>query len=67
MMFTYSNTHKKKAFQPRRPDLHSNTVAGAAAAKAETDKAKTYTGTYSPVTSNLQQLRLKPLAAWALI
>jgi hypothetical protein len=28
-------------------DLHSNTVAGAAAARAETDKANTYTGTYS--------------------
>jgi hypothetical protein len=34
-------------------DLHSSTVAGAAAAKAETDKAKTYTGTYSPVTTTL--------------
>eukprot|EP00953_Heterococcus_sp_UTEX-ZZ885_P001702 1443-Heterococcus_DN1.PRE.3 len=34
-------------------ELHSNTVAGAAAARAETDKANTYTGTYSPVTSNL--------------
>jgi hypothetical protein len=32
---------------------HSNTVAGAAAAKAETDKAKKYTGTFSPVTSTL--------------
>jgi hypothetical protein len=31
-------------------DLHSNTVAGAAATRAETDKANTYTGTYSPVT-----------------
>jgi hypothetical protein len=34
-------------------DLHSSTVAGAAAARAETDKANTYTGTYSPVTSTL--------------
>jgi hypothetical protein len=32
---------------------HSNTVAGAAAAKAEADKAKKYTGTFSPVTSTL--------------
>jgi len=32
---------------------YSNTVAGAAAAKAETDKAKKYTGTFSPVTSTL--------------
>lgn len=34
-------------------DLHSNTGAGAANARAETDKAKTYTGACSPVTSNL--------------
>ena len=34
-------------------ELHSNIVAGAAAARAETDKAKHYTGTFSPVTSNL--------------
>jgi hypothetical protein len=40
-------------------DLHSNTVAGAAAAKAETDKAKPYTGTYSPVTSNLTTAAFK--------
>jgi len=35
-------------------EQHSNTVLGAAAAKAETDKAITYTGTYSPVTSTLK-------------
>jgi hypothetical protein len=33
--------------------LHSNTVAGAAAAKAETEKARKCTGTFSPVTSTL--------------